>query len=105
MTEKIGIILDIKSGSRKDALALIRKFSYESIESLSDKISKGEPVFVREICKGKFNSGIKEFMDVVDALDKSQIGYRLTRNGEVEERNYFDTLQKNLRNIELGDFR
>ena len=105
MAEKIGIIITNQSGSRKDALAVIRHYSDEPVASLSDKISKGEAVFVKEICKEKFYSGINEFMEVVDALDKSLTGYQLTRNGETEERNYFETLLQNMRNIGLQDFR
>ena len=102
--ESIGIIVS-KESNTKTAIRVIRQFVSEPISNLLKKISAGEEVVKMEIVGNEYYLGIRDFMTMLSALEQAQIQYHLTRNGEREERSFFERINRNVENMNLEDIR
>ena len=104
MIEIIGIVID-ESVKPLDAIGVLRRFTTDSISSISERITAGDAVYTQEISNEEFYSGIRDFMLVVGALESAKIEYHLSRDGKIEERSYYESIITKLDNLTLEDFR
>jgi hypothetical protein len=104
MAENIAVFIK-KPLNIRDAVRVVREYVSVPIATLARQMLNDAPVLVADLDEKQYFAGVREILELLNALDECGCNYRLTRNGEATQRDFLEGLVSRIDGMKLQDFR